>query len=734
MQKGSGSWVGDVRGGIVAALLALSVEIVYGLFAVAPLGPAFVGHGLHAALWACILGGILGFLLRVNGGMISGTRPATALILASLATALLEHAEIASLDNPESQVFVLLLLCTALAGLFQFLLGLLHAGRVLKYVPFPVTAGLMAGIGALMFLNSLRPALGASNQTAWLGLPAAIHPASALVAAIAFSTCVVAQRRKSAIPGSVLAILTGSLAHHGLAALLGDGWLGGTSTPLPGFLPEVLVWNAGVGPFELAGWLPSIVPYALAIAIFGSLETLLCLSVIGNAVGKRPDGDRELRVQGLTNLFAGLSGATPGVGNLSRVNVNIANGGRSPLSILVYAFTIGGIVLLAGRFLSLVPQSVTAAIVIFYAFTMIDDGTRRITRQLFVQRKAISEQYYRVLLANFSVILLVAAVAVIGDMMQAAAVGFIAATFLFVQTRIKPAVRRVAFGNRRSSRKVRSAEDMERLADSGGRIVVIEAEGPLFFGTADSIACEIERHASEADQIIVDLRRVRDIDPTGARTLLQAARHLAGQKKRMLLSGASPVFESMLSAMGLENVVPRENWHFDLDRALEAAENRLLGRSGEENADQGLGLAQTALAAGLDAQDSQVLEGYLRKRTCDRATTLFEMNEAGDSLFVTGGGSVDILLPLKGGQHKRLVSLAPGVIFGELALLEGRPRSTSAVLVEASVVWELTRAAFDDLLAAHPQIARQVLFNVGRQLAGRLRAITTEMAALEEEG
>lgn len=725
--------MGEIRGGVAAALLGLSVEVAYGLFAFAPLGPSFAGHGLHAALWACILGGILGFLLRSNGGMISGTRPATALILASLASALLQQTEVAGLEDPAPLVLALLLLCTALAGLFQFLLGLLHAGKVLKYVPFPVTAGLMAGIGSLMFLSSLRPALGASNQTAWLDLFATWHPASLLVVAIAFGTCMMSQKRRWRMPGSVLALFTGSLAHHGLSALLGEGRLGGTSIALTGFLPDITVWTAGVGLMELPGWLPMLAPYALTIAIFGSLETLLCLSVIGNAVGKRLDGDRELRVQGLTNLMAGLAGATSSVGNLSRVNVNVANGGRHRFSFLVYALAIAAGILLAGRLLALVPHAVTAAIVMFYALSMIDDGTRRISRQLFVQRKAVSEEYYRVLLANFSVIVLVAAVAVVGNMVQAAGVGFIATTFLFVQSRMKPAVRRVTQGADRHSHKVRSAEDLERLVRSGRRIVVIEAEGPLFFGTADSIAGEIERHAAEADRVIVDLRRVRDIDPTGARTLLQSARYLADRKKRMLLSGMSPLFASMLSAMGLEQVVPREHWHYDLDQALEAAEDWLLGEVGAGQRHRTLALEETALADGLDQAQSRLLEGFLVARHRERATTLFEMGDVGHSLFVTGGGSVDILLPLKDGQSKRLVSLAPGVIFGELALLEGRPRSTSAVLVEDSVVWELTRDAFDSLLDSHPGIARQVLFNVGRQLAGRLRAITGEMALLEAE-
>ena len=728
----SGGLLGDLKGGVTAAFSAVPVELVYGLFAVAPLGAAFAEHGMRAALLGCILGGFMGFVLRGTGGMLTGTRPATGLILGALATHLLYQPAVNSASNPAELVFILLLLCTALSGLFQFLFGLAYVGRALKYIPFPVTAGLMLGVGVLMILGNLRPAFGVSHHVPWPELFNTWRPASMMVTGIVIFICFSAKRWNSPVPGSVLGLAIGSLAHHGLVYILGNERLGETSASITGLLPDYVAWNSGIEILDLLGWLPVIASYALTISALASLETLLCLSAIDDAQSSRSGGNRELRVQGLSNLLAGLLGATASAGNLSRVKINLSSGGNSRLSGISYAVTLGLIGTLAGNYLSLVPHAVTAAIVIYFAVGMADEGTRRIVQQLIAQRGQVGRQYYRLLLANFSVILLVASVAVIGDMMKAVGIGLAAAMFLFVSTRMKPVVRRVAFGDQRHSLKIRTSDDRGLLDQHGTQIAIIEADGPLFFGTADSIADEIENLSIKANLLIIDLKRVTDIDPTGARSLLQSSRRLVTKRKQLLISGASPHFENFLTSMGLEKLVPKQNWHDDLDQAMEDAENRLLLRLGGLSRHQALSLAETALVAGLNGNEIEILGGFLLKKECGPNTQLFSIGDEGDSLFVAVGSSVDILIPLKDGRQRRIVGLAPGVIFGEMALLEGKRRSTTAVVLDRSIVFELSRSALDGLLHHNSGIARQVLFNVGCQLAGRLRAITGEVLLLED--
>lgn len=722
-------WSGDFAGGVTASLSALPVELVYGLFAVAPLGAAYANHGLRAALWGCILGGVLGFLLRSTGGMLTGSRPASALILGTLAAALLQHVDVQASDDPAGMVFVLLLLCTALAGAFQLLFGMARVGRALKYVPYPVIAGLMCGVGLLMVLSALRPALGIAYGTPWRDALDVWHPLSITVTVVTLTLCFIVPRASKRVPSTVVALLGGMLLHHALVSFFGAGMLGSTSGSVDGLLPSFSVWqgvlNQGAG--SLLGWLPTLAPYALAIAAFASLETLLCLAAIESSTHARTESDGELRKHGLVNLIAGSLGATPSIANLARVMINLSAGGHSTLSGVSYAVALTLVVVFAGNWMGLVPSAVTAAILVFYAIAMVDDGVRRLVVQLLTRREQLARAQYRLLWANFAVIALVALVAVFGDMMKAVGVGVAAAMFLFVRSSMKPVIRRVFNAQHHRSLKVRALEDIQLLEREGGQIGVIQVEGPLFFGTADRVAREIESVAVASTLLILDLQRVSDVDPTGARTLLQVARKMKARQRVLLLSGANQRVEGFLQAMGLEMAIPVECWYHDLDIALERLEDTLLVSNGVSSEHSVVHLSQTVLAKGLTESQTNVLEGYLSRHLFESAGMVFKGGDAGDSLFVATGSVVDIFLPLQTGKQKRVASFAPGVVFGEMALLEGKPRSADAVVQGPSTVWELTRDSLAEIELKHPEIARRLLLNLSRSLAERLRITTAEL-------
>jgi SulP family sulfate permease len=726
---------GDISGGLAAALAGLPTELVYGLFAVAPLGADFAHHGLRAALWACILGGAIGFLARTTGGLITGSRPATALILGTLAATLIQNTKIQALPDPVASVFVLLLLCTALAGVFQIIFGLIRFGRALKYVPYPVIAGLMCGVGLLMLISALRPALGVDYGTAWREVLAVSHPLSLLVTALTIFLCFIVPRWSKRIPAMIVALLLGSLFHHLIAWQMGAEVLGGTSRSLDGLIPEYSVWqfmisDSGNG---LMAWLPGLVHYALAIAVLASLETLLCLAFIDSQRYERSNADHELIRQGSINFISGILGATPISGNLSRISVNLLGGAHTAFSAAVYAGTLILIIIFLGSWVNLLPSAVTAGIMVFNAIAMFDEGTRRFAMQVLTQRSALEPEQYRLVLANFIVVLLVAMVAVIGDMMLAIAVGLAAALFLFIRSSTKPVIRRVFTARYYRSLKVRTPENLALLEQQGDQVVVIDIDGALFFGTADRVASEIERVAENAYAIILDLKRVSDVDATAARTLLQVIRKIRSRSKILLFSGAKPRVERFMRALGLGMVVPDEHWHDDLDSALEWVEDVLLIKFGEESRHLGVHLSQTVLAKGLDSLQISQLESYLSIHLYDSADVIFRKDEAGDSLFVATGSIVDILLPLNNGKQKRVASFAPGVVFGEMALLEGKPRSADAVLQGASAVWELSRERLEKMEAHHPEIAHRILLNLSCSLAERLRMTTTALRLAVED-
>ena len=126
---------------------------------------------------------------------------------------------------------------------------------------------------------------------------------------------------------------------------------------------------------------------------------------------------------------------------------------------------------------------------------------------------------------------------------------------------------------------MRDAELTEFLSREGRRIVVFELEGALFFGTAEELAARIEAAArASVAVVILDLRRVNDIDSTGARILLQIQDGLRREGKRLLLSHADdhPAVSTALQAMRVSAAVGQAAMFHDTDAALEHAEEMVI--------------------------------------------------------------------------------------------------------------------------------------------------------------
>jgi CRP-like cAMP-binding protein len=100
-------------------------------------------------------------------------------------------------------------------------------------------------------------------------------------------------------------------------------------------------------------------------------------------------------------------------------------------------------------------------------------------------------------------------------------------------------------------------------------------------------------------------------------------------------------------------------------------------------------------------------------------------------MYVSLRGQIGIWLPAEqGGRPRRMISYSPGVAFGEIGLLQGRPRSADAIAEDDAVVLELSRSAYERITAENPALLAQILLNLGLLLSSRVRALTDELEAL----
>jgi SulP family sulfate permease len=308
---------------------------------------------------------------------------------------------------------------------------------------------------------------------------------------------------------------------------------------------------------------------------------------------------------------------------------------------------------------------------------------------------------------------------------------------MFIRSNSKPPIRQVIHGNQRASRKVRPAADAELLRAHGQRIALLELDGALFFGTAEAADEEIEKLVHVSDQILIDFERVSEVDASGARVLLQAADVVRRAGKKLLFAGLSPRNPSMRMIRDMDVQGRLADAHFfpDADRALEHAEDQLLATlTRADLEDRPLTLAEALSGSGIEAGEVEVLASMMTERRFAEGDVVFRYGDPGDSMYILLQGQIGIWLPAtrtegEAPRGRRLISFAPGVVFGDMGLLAGVPRSADAIAESDALALELKREQYEQLVADHPTLFGKLLRNISLLLASRVRSLSDELQA-----
>lgn len=718
---------GDVFGGLAAMLVAFPSAIAFGIIASAPLGPFYLPQGTIAGILGVVALGLVTPLVGGAPRLISAPCAPTAAMLAAFAV------EFGKTVPDPGTILTLLALTSILAALIQLLFGLLGGGHFIKYIPYPVVAGYMSGVGLLIIQSQLSKLLGLPPGDGRAALvPTLWNPQAVAIALAAMAAMLLSPRFSKRLPAPIVALLAGVLAYAALALV--DPAL----TRLAGN-PLVIgaAQGGGLGAAALLHalldrWQPLdgvrlehlslIVVPALMLAVLLSIDTLKTCLVMDAVTRERHDSNRVLAGQGIGNLSASLLGGMPGAGTLGATLVNINAGGSTRHSgLLAGLFALLAALLLGGLVVWL-PLAALAGILCVIGFRLIDWHSFRLLQQ-------------RGTLLDFAVIAAVTGTALASNLMAAAGVGVGLAILLFVREQIRASVvRRRISGNRMFSKKQRLPAQRAWLEREGQATTVFELHGALFFGTTDQLLNEIARHAATCRYLILDLRRVTSADFTAVHLLQQIAERLAERGARLLLSGIPDQVRTYFAEAGLLAADTPVRPYDRLDDALEWAEERLLEAAGlgEAGTEPPLSLNAIQLFAGVSHDTLSDLEKFVHTREYPAGARIFASGEQGDELFLIRRGDVRIDLPLAGRGPYHIASFGRGDFFGEMAFLDRSPRSADALAATPAELFVISRDDFDQATAQHPRTASVVATRLALALAERLRQTNAELRALEE--
>jgi sulfate permease, SulP family len=723
----------DVFGGLVSAAIAVPLAMGYGMFAFAPLGENYFEDGALAGIATAFVVAIVCVALGDNTTTVYAPRITSTFFLGLLIFGLAHSSEPAIAASGAPLVLAIAFSIVLLAGAFESLFGLVKLGTLIKFMPQPVMAGFQNAAAALLFLVQLGNVCGFDRTIPFTQVPQhldSIKPLSVAVAAIIFVAMWNAKKLLPKVPPILLCIGLGCILYY-LAKLVGLGaYLGPiiASGPRATIGPTAFPYFAGLahaGNFVVL--IPTILGGALALAIIASIDALLCAKLVMAPGEPRRDGDRLLMRLGVGNLAAAcIGGITSGI-NIGPSIANRAFGARTRLSVLVNAAAL----LIAGTLLfpllGQIPRVVLSAVIMVIAVQHFDVWSLRLLRGL--GRGPVAYRFNVGL--DLAVMVAVAVLSIAINIVVAVFIGVAIAVALFVFRMSRSIIRRSYRCSTIHSRTSRTAPDRAFLERSGDAILVMELQGALFFGTGEKMLSEVESALRrETSCLILDLRRLTEIDSTGANVLLELKTSLAQRHTELLLAAAGQTIAmerlenfGVLSSIGDANIVR------DVDRGIQRAEDDLL-RTQPKLYDAEMPLAEIGVFAGFSAPDLKAIEPYLKRASYPAGAVVFRENDVGDQVLIVTKGSASAYLQTPN-TNIRLATFAPGTIFGELAILDEGARSATVIADSELACRTLTTSDFAALSASLPRVAIRLLAAIAHELSGRIRVANRTIHQLD---
>jgi len=169
----------------------------------------------------------------------------------------------------------------------------------------------------------------------------------------------------------------------------------------------------------------------------------------------------------------------------------------------------------------------------------------------------------------------------------------------------------------------------------------------------------------------------------------------------------------------------------ETDAALERCEDRVLHQVVPNSMTaERVRLEDFDVCEGLDAHKIEALRRVLQQRRYENGDLILERGAPATGLFFLMRGQVSVFLDLPGGGTRRLSTCTPGMLFGEMAIVERRPRSASVRADGCVECYELPLASFDELTATEPDLKIKLLQNFAQKLSVRVRKLTEEVCVL----
>ena len=530
-------------------------------------------------LLAGVIVGIVALPLAIAFGIASGATPEAGILTAIVAGFIISFfgGSKVQIGGPTGAFIVIvygiiqdygmsgLAIATFMAGAFLILMGVLHLGTIIKYIPYPIVVGFTSGIALTIFATQIKDLFGLQIESVPAGFLDkwavyfqhfdTVSWWSLLIGIGSILVIVFTPKISRKIPGSLVAIIIMTIVCLILRGVgvegietIGDRF--SISTELPQAEVPKLNWDS----------IRRLAQPAMVIAMLGAIESLLSAAVADGVIGDRHDSNQELVAQGIANMVSPLIGGIPATGAIARTMTNINNGGRTPVAGIAHAVVLALIYLFLMPLVKFIPMACLAGILVVVSYNM---SEWRSFKAILKNPKS-----------DIIVLLVTFFLTVIFDLTVAIEVGVLIACLLCMKRMAETTNVSVL------------SDEIDPIADSDVQgnldhliipegVKVYEINGPYFFGIGNKFEEMMGDMGGRAKVRIIRMRKVPFIDSTGVHNLSNMCKMCSQMGVKVVLSGVNPQVMKVIEDAGMDDIVGKENICSHINIALKRAEQIL---------------------------------------------------------------------------------------------------------------------------------------------------------------
>ena len=714
------SIIAGVIGGIIKIVVAMafSALIFTGTLA------AYLPQGIGIVLFGFFLFAVISIFTSSYPVNINTPQDIPIAIIALIATTVMATSgKDWDADTTFQFIFVTIALTSILVGIFFFILGSLKLGKLVRFIPYPVVGGFLAGTGWLIVKFAFI-------MTAGMGL------SLANIVSL-FDQATLSKWFPGLIFGLIMLISSRYIKHYLLIpALIAIG--------ITSFYAIMFFYGFSFTDLESSGYLLGPFPegglfqglplkylsdfnwsiFLEQLPAIGTMMILNAISVLFNYSGleiiikKDLDLDQELKTTGIGNIIAGLGGAPPGHLSLGGTLLAISIGSKSKLTNIVIALLCAITLLFGSAVLSFFPRIILGGLLFNLGLSFLVDW--------------LYSTWSRVPKTDYTIILLIFLVIGTVGFLEGVITGLLMSVILFVVSYSKVEIIKHELTGKTFHSNVERSESIKNIIDdSGDQILILPLQGFIFFGSANRLLERIKLHLQSQNEknlkyLVFDFKQVTGVDSSTINSFNKLRILAELDNFQVLFCNLTPEIISQFEVEGLFADSMNLFLKFDdLDHGMEWCEEQIISEQTIGSNKQKEEIDEIKL---FEEKFADLLI-YFESKDISQNTTIIEQGSDPDGLYFIKSGRVTV--ELRSSNNKiRLKSMSTGTVVGEVSLYLKTQATASVISNTACKTYFLSHENFEKLNKEAPERAAELHTYIVKLLSDRLAKSNATIQAL----